>query len=57
MLDHYITQGVGELDSGKLPELLELRYHSMRDAVDELGSVGKIREMFVGFQADLYGSL
>ncbi len=56
VLDHYISQGVGELDSGKLPDLLELRYHSMRDAVNELGSVGAIRDMFVSFQADLYGT-
>ncbi len=56
VLDHYISQGVGELDSGKLPDLLELRYHSMRDAVSELGRVGDIRDMFVSFQADLYGA-
>jgi type I restriction enzyme, R subunit len=56
VLDHYITQGVGELDQDKLPNLLELKYHSMGDAVTELGSVPEIRNVFVGFQEHLYRS-
>jgi type I restriction enzyme R subunit len=54
VLGHYIDQGVGELDQEKLPGLLALKYHSMGDAVAELGSVAEIREVFVGFQAHLY---
>lgn len=54
VLDHYITQGVGELDQEKLPDLLELKYHSVGDAVSELGSVAGIRGVFIGFQEHLY---
>ena len=54
VLDHYITQGVGELDQEKLPDLLELKYHSVGDAVAALGSVAEIRGVFIGFQEHLY---
>ncbi len=37
VLGHYITQGVGELDQEKLPNLLELKYNSMGDAVAQVG--------------------
>ena len=57
VLDHYVTQGVGELDQGKLPDLLALKYHSVADAVAELGSVAEIRDAFIGFQEHLYASL
>ena len=54
VLDHYITQGVNELNLDKLPTLLELKYHSTDDAVERLGDVTTIREMFIGFQEHLY---
>ncbi|CAK8725574.1 type I site-specific deoxyribonuclease [Candidatus Electrothrix aarhusensis] len=54
ILDHYIEQGVSELDQEKLPDLLELKYHSLGDAVDTLGSIAEIRQLFVGFQGSLY---
>jgi type I restriction enzyme R subunit len=54
VLDHYITQGVGELDQEKLPVLLELKYNSIGDAVAELGNVTEIRDVFIGFQEHLY---
>lgn len=54
VLGHYVQQGVTELDDAKLPELLELRYHTVNDAVNELGSVADIRAVFVGFQRHLY---
>lgn len=54
VLDHYVLQGVDELDQEKLPDLLELKYHSIGDAVAQLGSVQEIRDVFVGFQAHLY---
>lgn len=43
-----------ELDRTKLPQLLELKYHTVRDAVEELGSVANISEVFIGFQHYLY---
>ena len=54
VLGHYVERGVGELDLEKLPQLIELKYHSLHDAVNELGEVKHIREVFVGFQQDLY---
>jgi type I restriction enzyme, R subunit len=54
VLDQYIKEGVGELDSDKLPQLLELKYHDLRDAVAELGKVNDIRSVFIGFQQHLY---
>ena len=54
VLDQYIGQGVGELDDEKLPYLIELKYHTVADAVAELGSVAAIRDMFIGFQKHLY---
>ncbi|TVP70214.1 MAG: restriction endonuclease subunit R, partial [Leptolyngbya sp. LCM1.Bin17] len=54
VLDQYIRQGVGELDQDKLPQLLELKYHDIRDAVANLGSVNNIRTVFIGFQQHLY---
>jgi type I restriction enzyme R subunit len=49
VLEQYIPEGVGELDRSKLPKLLELKYHAVRDAVTQLGSVATISEVFIGF--------
>jgi len=54
VLGHYVAVGVSELDNEKLPDLLELKYNSIGDAIAELGSVGKIRDTFIGFQEHLY---
>ncbi|MBC2734170.1 MAG: DEAD/DEAH box helicase family protein [Desulfobacteraceae bacterium] len=54
VLDHYVAQGVEELDQEKLPDLLTLKYQSLGDAVAELGSVADIRDVFIGFQEHLY---
>jgi type I restriction enzyme R subunit len=54
VLDHYVARGVGELDTDKLPQLIELKYHSLGDAIRELGPAGKIREVFIDFQRHLY---
>ena len=54
VLFQYVKEGVGELDRGKLPHLLELRYRAISDAAAELGGVARIRDAFVGFQAHLY---
>jgi type I restriction enzyme R subunit len=53
-LQHYVNEGVRELDSEKLPDLLELKYESIPDAVTQLGNVKDIRDMFIGFQEALY---
>ncbi len=54
VLDHYVNEGVGELELEKLPELLKSKYQSVRDIPTELGSIAEIKEAFVGFQAHLY---
>ncbi|MBK1986877.1 DEAD/DEAH box helicase family protein [Sphaerospermopsis aphanizomenoides BCCUSP55] len=54
VLDQYIKDGVEELDRSKLPQLLELKYHTIHDAIKELGSVANISEVFIGFQQYLY---
>jgi type I restriction enzyme R subunit len=54
VLDHYVREGVDELDDAKLGPLLKLRYGSIEDAKEKLGPVAEIRELFVGFQRHLY---
>lgn len=54
VLSQYATVGESELDDGKLPALLELKYGTPMDALRELGSVAEIRSAFLGFQRDLY---
>ena len=55
VLSRYVETGVEELDQEKLPKLLELKYHSISDASEELGGVELIRDTFIAFQKYLYG--
>jgi type I restriction enzyme R subunit len=54
VLSHYVQVGVEELDQEKLTPLLYLKYHSLADAIDELGRPDEIGKIFVGFQRFLY---
>ena len=54
VLDHYVEEGVDELDLGKLTPLLRLKYHAIADAAADLGTPEQIRQTFVGFQKYLY---
>ena len=54
VLSKYVETGVEELDQEKLPNLLELKYHSLADAVEQLGGVSKIQSTFIAFQKHLY---
>jgi type I restriction enzyme R subunit len=55
VLDHYVTEGVEELDPLKLPQLLELKYGGIQDALSEIGSsADNVRDAFIGFQKFLY---
>ncbi len=56
VLIQYVNEGVMELDQDKLPHLLELKYHNVRDAVVELGHVSDIRNVFIEFQKHLYST-
>jgi len=54
VLSKYVESGVDELDQGKLPVLLELKYHTVNDAAQLLGGVDNIRRNFIDFQQYLY---
>lgn len=56
VLSHYVSIGVEELESGKLSQLLRLKYHdSIADAIADLGKPAEISGVFNGFQRFLYG--
>ena len=56
VLQHYVTEGVAELEQRKLNPLLRLKYHdSISDAVADLGGKPEeISKAFSGFQKYLY---
>lgn len=54
VLSKYVETGFEELEQEKLPALLELKYHSISDAVQALGGVSMIQERFMSFQKHLY---
>lgn len=56
VLDQYIEQGYTELSMENLPELIKLKYGTINDAKAELGSLGEINKIFVGFQKGLYAA-
>jgi type I restriction enzyme, R subunit len=54
ILDQYIRSGVGELDRAKLPKLIEIKYHTISEAISQLGDIPEINQVFTNFQAYLY---
>ncbi len=54
VLFKYIDTGFEELDQSRLPNLIELKYHSMTDGAEALGGVDEIRSLFFNFQQHLY---
>jgi type I restriction enzyme R subunit len=54
VLAQYVSQGVEELDEEKLASLVQLKYHTIASAADELGGVPVIRDTFIDFQQYLY---
>ena len=56
VLQHYVTEGVEELEQNKLNPLLRLKYHdSIADAVADLGGKPEeIGRVFAGFQRYLH---
>ena len=56
VLQHYVAEGVEELEASKLNPLLRLKYHdSIADAVADLGGKPEeIGRVFAGFQKYLY---
>ena len=54
VLEHYVSVGVDELDQEKIMPLLCLKYHTIADAVADLGRPDEIGRVFTGFQRYLY---
>lgn len=54
ILSQYVEEGYSELASTKLPQLLELRYGGVRDAIDVLGNPDAIKSSFEQLQQHLY---
>ncbi|MDP2097591.1 MAG: DEAD/DEAH box helicase family protein [Methylobacter sp.] len=54
VLFKYVDTGVDELDQSRLPNLMELKYHSLTDAAEALGDVEDVINLFVNFQQHLY---
>lgn len=54
VLSKYEEDGIEELDEDSLPILLNLKYHSPIDAINNLGDVESIRTIFFSFQENLY---
>lgn len=54
VLSKYIETGVEELDQENLPELLKLKYFALDDAINLLGTIESIKNIFIGFQQHLY---
>lgn len=51
----YVRNGFKELDSDKLPTLINMKYHSPHDAIRELKmQPAQIRDFFLGMQKQLY---
>ena len=56
VLRNYVSEGVDELDVGKLSTVLTAKYGSINAAQQQLGDAKKIRETFVDFQQHLYAA-
>ncbi|MSQ94259.1 MAG: hypothetical protein EXR98_06845 [Gemmataceae bacterium] len=56
VLSQYVKVGVHELDKEKLSPLLNLKYHTIADAMADLGKPEEIGKVFADFQKFLYVS-
>lgn len=54
ILSKYIEDGVSELAISKMGDLIKLKYNTIDDALEQLGSIPEIRQTFLGFQQFLY---
>ena len=50
----YIKEGIEELGSDKLPAIISMKYGSIPDGMAVLGGVEAARNVFLGFQRNLY---
>ncbi|MEY4934874.1 MAG: hypothetical protein RIS64_1233 [Bacteroidota bacterium] len=54
VLCQYVETGVEELEQTQLPILLKNKYQSVQDAIQTLGQLTRIRDIFIKMQAYLY---
>lgn len=54
VLQQYIREGISELDDERIGKLVNLKYGSPMNALQELGKPDEIRSMFCNFQQYLY---
>ena len=54
VLKQYVDNGIKELDDARLKDLLIVKYNAIEDAKNKIGSIGTIRDTFIGFQKYLY---
>lgn len=54
VLNQYVKNGIIELDDERIGELINLKYGSPANAIQELGNISEIRETFCSFQKYLY---
>ena len=54
VLQQYVKEGISELDDERIGKLVNLKYGSPMNAMQELGEVNKIRTIFCEFQKYLY---
>lgn len=55
VLEQYVEHGVDELAVKQLPELVKLKYGTVRDACEKMGvDIKTLNRIFVDFQKDLY---
>ena len=54
VLAQYVSQGVEELDEEKLASLVQLKYHTIANAADELGGIPVIRDTFIEISSSIY---
>ena len=50
----YIREGIDELGTSKLPEILKMKYGSIADGTTALGGLDVAKSTFYGFQRSLY---
>ena len=54
VIDKYTSSGEQELSEKNLSTLLEIKYHSLNDAVASLGAASHIKDKYVELQKELY---
>ena len=54
ILSKYVEDGHKELSQTKLPQLMELRYGGVRDAIGKLGDPEEIKHCFEDLQIKIY---